>query len=551
MSAWGALAERWLPWTPVPLAVVYLLELATQFNKIVGATYLNADTASAPVIGVFAGHGNGPIVLGKLPWYSTLMFELATRSFPLHRQLWEAAPYAMALLSFALVADAVRRVGGRLAGALAASVLICAGAPLLSLLFGLDDHSPTWFSVALLGWWVVILERVPTGSRRRAVALLVGGILIAFVAGVNAASDSLLLVGGILPLVLAGVIAFGLEPGRATRNASLAAVATAVLAVLFALLTVHVAHDNDVTHAGVYLFGEPGHVQGNLSLWWQGLAFIGNGDFFGAAVGFTSVLAAACAVIVLAAAVGALRVGWLDLHAVAGPSQLDAHGTAGRLRHRQPVEQPIGSGGARRAHIGYWVSAGIAMSLAFIVSADPEGLEAGHYLPGVLYASVAVVVLFVDRGRLARAVVAGGATIYCLAGTIAMVRGTADTYTLPSPSDAIAGEVATLAKREHLVRGYAGYWDAAPITWATHLRVHVFPVRLCGPMICAFYLHTVASWYRPHPGERTFLLTDPTQPFLESPPPSLGTPTASYQVGPDTMYVYSYDIATRIAPPAG
>src|ERR1700728_1210185 len=105
--------RRCWPWTPALAAIVYLLLLATQFTKVIAATYLNADAASAPVIGTLAGHASGQIVLGDLPWYSTLLFELATRGLPLHRQLWEAAPYAMALVSIALIAGALWRVSGR------------------------------------------------------------------------------------------------------------------------------------------------------------------------------------------------------------------------------------------------------------------------------------------------------------------------------------------------------------------------------------------------------------------------------------------------------
>jgi len=513
------------------LAAVYLCALAVQFNKVLAAVYLNADSASAPVIGSFAGHGSGGIVLGKLPWYSALIFELATRGLPLHRQLWEVAPYAMALASVALIADSLRRVSGRLAAVFAAAILVCASPQLLGLLFALDDHSPTWFTIALLGWWVVMLERVKIDSLARSLALLAGGVVIALVTGMNAASDSLLLAGGLVPLVLAPAVAYALDRGAAARNAAIAAGATCALAVTFALITARVMHEHNVTHAGIYMFGEPAHVQGNLTLWWEGLVFIGNGNFFGAAIGFTSILASACALIVLAAAVGALRFGWLELSG------------------RRMEAEVRSTDSARAAHIAFWLTTGLAITLVFIVSAEPEGLPASRYLVGVLYAVVALVVLLVERRPAVRAAVLGAVIVYCLGGTIAMARGILTESGVGSPSDHIAGEVAALAKREHLTRGYAGYWDAAPITWSTHLRVHVFPVWLCPQGLCQFYLHTVASWYRPHPGERTFLLTDSGQPFLQSPPALLGPPVATHSVGPDTMYVYPYDIATRISPP--
>jgi hypothetical protein len=506
---------------------VYLCALVAQFSEVIAATYLNADSASAPVIGSLVGHGYGAIVLGNMPWYSTLLFELATRGLPLHRELWEAVPYAMALASVALIADAARRVSGRIAAVVAASVLICASPQQLTLLFSLDDHSPTWFTIALLGWWIVVLQCAQPRSRRGALGMLAAGIAIAVVAGLNAASDNLLLVGGLLPLLLAGAVAFALAPVARSRNAGLAAVAVALLAGLVALETVRVMHDHNVTYTGHFTFAEAARVQSNLSLWWQAFVFLANGNFFGAAIGFTGALAAVCAIVVLAAAVGAMRVGWLQLRAL-GAAKCSVHV------------------GERGAYLAYWLSAGVALSLAFVLSTAPEGLTASRYLVGVAYAVVALAVLMLERPGLLRAAVLVGALIYCFAGTLAMARGTATENTSHWPSDSIAGQIAALAEREHLVRGYAGYWDAAPITWATHLRVHVFPVDPCGATICQFYLHIVSSWYKPHAGERTFVLVDPTQPFLPALPSGLGKPSASYPIGQLTMYVFPYDVATRI-----
>lgn len=530
---------RLWPWAPALVALVYLLALAAQFGQVVAATYLNADAASAPVIGSLAGHGSGAIVLGNLPWYSTLIFELATRGLPLHRELWEAAPYAMALVSVSLIADALRRVSGRFAAVLAASVLICASPQLLSLLFSLNDHSPTWFTIALLGWWVVVLERVSVQTRSRALLLLAGGVLIALIAGLNGASDRLLVVGGLLPVLLAGVGVFALARTAAARNAAIAAAATVLLAGAIALLTAHVMHEHDVSYSGHFAFGESARVQDNLTLWWQGLAFIGNGNFFGAAIDFTSILAAACALIVLASAVGALRIGWLELYVPSAPREQRLE--AGRQSARPDA--------ARAAFVAFWLAAGLLLSIAFVFSSSPEDLLSSRYLVGVLYAIVALVALLADRRPHLKTAVVCGAIVYCLGGTIAMARGTATENPSRFPSDAIAGAVAAIAGREHLERGYAGYWDAAPITWAAHLRVHVYPVYACAHGICEFDEHTIAGWYRPHPGQRTFLLTDSVQPFLGAPPASLGRPTASYPIGQVTMYVYPYDIASRIAPP--
>jgi hypothetical protein len=512
---------------------VYLLFLAAQFSQVIAATYLNADAASAPVIGALVGHAHGPIVLGNLPWYSTLLFELATRGLPLHRQLWDLAPYAMALASTGLIAAALWRVSGRWAALLAAAVLVCASPQLLGVLFSPNDHSPSWFTLALLGWWMVTLERSNVRSRRSALWLVSGGIVIALVAGVNAASDRLVVVGGLLPLVLAGALAWVLKPSRASRNAALAAFATVALAVVVALLTAHVMRENDVIYAGHFAFGEAARVQANLTLLWQAFVFLANGNFFGAAIGLTGLIAAACAIVALGGAIGALRVGWLEL--------------GGDGASSQPARREREQG--RVAYVAFWTAAGLLVSGAFVFSSSPEDLQSSRYLVGALYAVIALLPLLAEHRPRLRGAIVTGAIVYCLGGTIAMARGTATENPNRFPDANIAAQVAALAKRDGLSRGYAGYWDAATITWAAHLRVHVYPVYTCPPGLCEFDLHTIASWYRPHPGQRTFLLTDSIQPFLGEPPATFGAPIARYPIGQVTMYVYSYDIASRIAPP--
>ncbi len=95
------------------------------------------------------------VILGHLGWFSTLLFELLTKWLPLHRQVWEATPYAMALCAAGLVGWGAWRVGGRWAGMIAAAIMICAGPGTLSLLFVLNEHASTWFMLALLGAFVV------------------------------------------------------------------------------------------------------------------------------------------------------------------------------------------------------------------------------------------------------------------------------------------------------------------------------------------------------------------------------------------------------------
>jgi hypothetical protein len=78
--------------------------------------------------------------------------------------------------------------------------------------------------------------------------------------------------------------------------------------------------------------------------------------------------------------------------------------------------------------------------------------------------------------------------------------------------------------------------------------VRAYPVDDCGSNLCVFYLHTISSWYLPRARQRTFLITNTAQPIPATPTPSLGRPSAVYRIGTLTMYVYPYDIASRIRP---
>ncbi|HEY1592396.1 MAG TPA: hypothetical protein VGF81_11430 [Solirubrobacteraceae bacterium] len=50
------------------------------------------------------------------------------------------------------------------------------------------------------------------------------------------------------------------------------------------------------------------------------------------------------------------------------------------------------------------------------------------------------------------------------------------------------------------------------------------------------------------PGAGSFLLTDRRLRLAPAPVPGLGRPAAVYHVGQLTMYVYRYDIASRLSP---
>jgi hypothetical protein len=541
-----------LAWAPLALGGAYLVVVATQFNRIIAATYLDADAASAPVIGeLFGGSpAHRDVVLGQMGWFSTLMFELATRWLPLHRQIWEAAPYAMALASAALIAWGLWRVAGRWAAAVGGVLVLCAAPRTLHLLFSLNDHSPTWFSLALLAGLLVLLERRVSDLRALVSALAV--VVVGAIVGANMASDTLLIGAGVLPALLAAAGAWGLRPGPTTKRAWWLTLATvAVAGASDALTRALMRHENvtiptGITHTGLAT-GEG--VANNFKLWWQSIAVLGNGDFFGQSLTFTSALQLACATLSIAVVVVvAPRVVWRELARAPRALRRDTGHEPGAATASGEPWEPTSPNrqAARIAWCIFWGSSAALLSLGFIVSATPVGINSDRYLVGVIYAGAALVPLLAGHSALRRTAITAGAAMFAFTGLVTLVEGQA-TASNGLPSDRVSGEVARIARREHLAFGYAGYWDAAPITWGTHFRVKVFPVQACGnQQLCIAPIHYISSWYTPRPGLRTFLISDPTQAIAAPPVPGLGKPSAEFHIEQVTMYVYPYDIASRL-----
>jgi hypothetical protein len=515
------------------VGAAYLLLLAVKFDRLIASTYLNADAASAPVIGQL--YGGSPahrqVILGELEWFSTLIFELATRWMPLHRQIWEAAPYALVLASVALIAWGAFKVGGRWAGAMTGVVLLCASPRVIYLVFSLDDHSPTWFSLALLAGVLVLFESQTARLKPWLIALLV--IVVGVTVGVNAASDVTLLAAGVAPVLLAAAGTWILAPGRHQARAWWLTVATMAIAGVSDVATRTVMRHQSVTIPTVIVHNQLAAaeaVSANFKWWWQSLMVLGNGNFFGERLTFTSTLELTCALLTILAVALIPRFTWRELaHAL----ELRSTGAP--------------RAATRTAWILYWSSSAVLLSAGFIFSSNPQSIASSRFLLGVLYAAAALVPLMVRRSVLARAAITAGCTIFAFTGLVSLLQNQA----IPAATDSFQNtyaQVERIAAREHLTVGYADYWDATPLTWITHFRVKAYPVQNCGTNLCVFDLHIITSWYIPRANQRTFLITNTAQPIPATPSPILGKPSATYQIGTLTMYVYPYDIASRLLP---
>ena len=532
-----SIARNWR-WAAVPFGAVYLILLALRFHGIVTTTNLDADAVSAPVIGELFGSApaSAHVVLGEFAWYATLLFELATKWLPDHRQVWVLAPYLMALAGAGLTAWSVWQVAGRFAASLTAVLLICAAPPTLHLLLSMTQHAPDWFCLGLLAAFLVLLERRASTLRPR--VLVPAGLVVGVVVGVNAASDPLLVIAGLVPFVLAVIACYLLA--RTADSALTLKIAGATLVVV-ALAWVGTAIAMSALDVGAEpglhtnALASAGKLGANFRLWWQSVVVLGNGDYFARELTFTSGLAIACAVASIGAVVLLPRIGWGELRA--------------RWRDALPATagQPPPS---RLAFIVFWCSSAILLTASFLLSAIPVDIHADRYLVGLLYAAAAVIPVAAARRTVSQVVALIGTCLIALAGIVSLAQGVVTRNTSGFPPPELAGRVAAIAAAHHLGVGYAGYWDAAPITWASDFRARVYPVSVCdqGAHLCPFDLHFISSWYTPRAASGSFLLADPRLALVPAPTPDLGRPDAVYRVGRLTMYVYPYDIASRFSP---
>jgi hypothetical protein len=172
----------------------------------------------------------------------------------------------------------------------------------------------------------------------------------------------------------------------------------------------------------------------------------------------------------------------------------------------------------------------------------------------VAYALVVIVVLSaVERPVLwRRALLVAGSSVIIAGSGLALVQR--QIQTTAQPAGAVANGLLRFARANGLSVGYAGYWDASPLTWELRTKLQVYPVIFCGRVLCRFPYHEISSWYTPRPGKRTFLVVDPTLAVLNTlggPPANLGKPIATASIQQITVFVYPYDIASRIGPPVG
>jgi hypothetical protein len=522
---------------PFAIAAVYLVVFSIQLPHNVVALSWNSDIASAftlPEALARTGTG-GHAVVGSIGAYVPLWFGMATASLPLHRELWEIAPTAVSLLTALAVGWSVSKLAPRRAAVLAVLLALVVTPPTLLVFMAAAAHNTVYVGTALLGAYLVWMARAQPRRRTTFIAVPLAAVLL----GVCFSSDILLLVTGILPFACTAALA-AVQPSRRVRMLALSAFTTIALALGVAWLT------SKIMGSLGYAVAAPSNEVAPLSELGLHLEYllVGLKALFGGYLGSPetsgapqSALGAACDVVM------ALALATLALLGTRSIVRLV------RSAWRRDRDASASRDLATELHIVYWTVSAASAIGAFVLS-DRADAPHQQYYATVVLSVAAIAPLAMHRTALGRWVVSVGASIFFAAALVGLVSAG---FTV-SPFAHDESKIVRLARANHAITGYAGYWYASNLTWNSHERVEVRPVLICenpkGADFCPFPTNRVPSWYTPA-RRRTFLLATPGEVFLPGIPKGLGRPLATYAIDESTktkMYIFAYDVASRLGP---
>lgn len=527
-----------LSWAPALIAAVYLAVFLARFPELVRRVYWNSDAATITVAAETLGRGS-VAVFAHCSWLTSLWFLLLTRSLPLHRQLWEVAPYALSLLAVALLAWCVGRLAGRWAAVMTAALGLAASPVVNYSRLALDFHGDACVAAVVLAAFALWLVSGP--SRGRAIAV---GVLVTGYAGATLASDALFAVAGLLPFALTGLVMLRLR----LRFAGLVVIGCSLGSLPFYeasnWLTARAGIDVIVSPRAPLQLAPAGDLAANLGRLVGLVVQLGDGDYSQAGwaqpvLSARSMLAVTCGVLVLLA--------------LAAPFVLL------RSQLRPAVStRPLAVWGC------FWSLAVAGNCAAYVLSR--EGTQWGYYLIPVAYAIAATVPLLLAATP-GRRLLAGLAMAALTGASLVSLAGRLDAFGSAPPVASIASRVAAIARAQDAPYGYtADYWDAAALSWSTGLRVRVEPLWHCAgtSTLCPFLFNVVSTWYQPHDsrsfviqptvaraGEEAFDglgMVDPSSTWIDTAAASpLGRPSRVFRLDREfSLYVYPYDLAARL-----
>jgi hypothetical protein len=546
---WPSPSIAWLWWIPVVLGGMYLADILLHLRTILDSVWLSSDADIDGVLAHMSAEARPGAVMttGDFPHYETMAFTLLTRSFPLYRVIWKLAPVFFAAVGLGAVAFSTFRAFGRWPAALVSAALVCfAGGGVaritaggLATVFSIDSHANAIITAAACGAVLVwVVPRIATLTNRQ---LLTAGAVIGVCGGLPLAGDSLYLAWGLTPLV----VVVGLAAWRGPQDGAPRVIAFGAWAVGVTLVT-DVAFGAIMRAVGVrgfepslrgfLTFVRPNGIITNLNTLIRAMPSLTAGSFYGKSVTSRSELEIMSAALVFAAM---LAVGW-------------------SVRRRVANSLPRGAGGGdvvgeRFVHTTFWITVLVAGLVVFMIGTPNPWTTDGRYLLGPYVGIMALLPLLLERGLGWRLVVTGAASLFILSALYQFNSGVLTEMQAGYQTTGTANAVAAYAKSENVAVGYGYYWNSIDLMWNSDFKVDVFPVQRCQKqlLLCTFNEISISSWDRPHGKVRSMLVVNPRARQVRGREPRFGTPIASKKISDLWIYVYSYDIATKLKHESG
>jgi hypothetical protein len=506
---------------------VFLVWSAIRIRDITAPMYANSDIASAPVLAqLLPDQGSGHVVLGYYPWLESLFALDLTRWLPSHVTLWKAGPFFVYGATVAVTGWTVARTVSLKTGFLTA-LAMAAPAPLVIFLLGAPDQRlPALVHAVLLA---AFLATTPSLTRWGWPGRVAWGTALAITLAPGVASDPVIVLSATLPFLAA--VAIGWRLRLLPPDVAAFAGGACLIGALVGFGVERLAeHDRIVYAAPGWGLASPDRALSNGWLLLKDVALFAHGWFDTApppvdafdVARIGAAIAAIAAVIVLLLALLSVVPRFLTDGARPAASRLLAI---------------------------YWAVSLLTVLAAFIGTTVPGGISSVRYVFTLWPALLTLVALiYARRAHLWLATIAA---VAALVGCFELQR---DIYTPPvvlQPTSAEVAQLERIVASHHLDHGYAGYWDATPITLESDFKVRAYPIEPCGAVgYCPFHLHVIESWYSPKGGVRTFYVVgdQSLMPPLAPPPPVWGRPTKTFRVGHLTVFLFDYDIASRLMP---
>jgi hypothetical protein len=520
---------------PCVLAAGYLVVLIVRFPRLIGWENADSDITSAYVLTDSISHGHtGQVVMSTQGSWVPLWYGLLTHGLSFHRVLWEMSPALLIGATAILIGWSVARVATRAAATLSVGLMVAASPTALFNFSAAFFHNTTIPGTAILGGYLVWLA-----SRPRARAhVLASVLLLSLLVGTFLASDELLGVVGVLPFL--GVALLLAIRTRDTTDL-LPVVALTLGSVAVALLTSQIMRALDFHTTTPSLRFTRRFIPTHVKWLAQGLLRMGNGLSVAPHSSFRTPLVVAAGVVTLAALASMF---WLAARSLMRPAE--------GKRSQGLDNADVGDGRrARDLHVTFWAATLLCAAAAYVVTTVADYPTDRYFIVAV--PAVAATVPLLLTSRRASWIVAAGATVFIAGSIVALAANDERSLILyPGADVPVAGRIEALVRSQHLGVGYAGYWNAASLDWSDHERLRVYPLTDRFGPTQPMYLARVAAWYQPRAHTPSYLLLAPGDfDFANRLPPDLPQPKREFQIGPVTMAVYPYDIASYFHAPDG